>query len=184
MMTRILIFVFLCFAITGRAQVDSSSEKHYLYQPEKFSPPVQAMIKQFEGFPSTPLEAPDLEGNKHTIGGYRGKVTLLFFWRAIPGEGDFLFGQMNKIVEKYPTKVKVLSFADEPKDRVLPFLEERPVQFPVIANAKMLSEAVYGSDLGYPRIFVIDEFGIIKRVLPAVVLTEGINLDEMLTLYF
>jgi len=72
--------------VNSYAQIDST-KGHYLYQPKPFSPPVQAMIKQFEGFPCTPLEAPDLEGKKHMIGGYKGKVTLLFFWRAIPGRG-------------------------------------------------------------------------------------------------
>ena len=180
------IFLILFVAILGvnsYAQIDST-KGHYLYQPKPFSPPVQAMIKQFEGFPCTPLEAPDLEGKKHMIGGYKGKVTLLFFWRAIPGEGDYLFDQLNAIAVKYPKKVKVLSFADETKTAVSNFLKTHPVQFPVIANAKMLSEAVYGSELGYPRIFIIDEFGIIKQVLPRVVLDKDIHLDEMLTLFF
>ncbi len=178
----LLIFLVLSILQLG-AQIDSSTG-HFLYKPEKFSPPVQAMIKQFEGFPSTPLEAPDIQGKKHRIGGYQGKVTLLFFWRSVPGEGDFLFDQMSAISEKYPKKVKVLSFADESQTEVRNFIKSHPVKFPVIANSKMLSEAVYGSELGYPRIFVIDEFGIIKLVLPQVVLSDGINLEEMLTLFF
>ncbi len=183
MVKWIVSVIFFFFGISFLpAQIDSA-QGHYLYKPESFSPPIQALIKQFEGFPSIPMEAPDIEGKTHRIGGYRGKVTLMFFWKATPGRGDQLFQQFNAIAEKYPKKVKILSLADEPKKEVVNFLQAQPIKFPVIANAKMLSEAVYGSDLGYPRIFVIDEFGIIKLVLPEVVLSKDINLENMLALF-
>ena len=38
--------------------------------------------------------------------------------------------------------------------------------FHIIANSKTLAEGPYGSELGFPKLFIIDEFGIIKHVLP------------------
>jgi len=45
----------------------------------------------------------------------------------------------------------------------------------VIPNADVFGQMAYAADLGYPRYFFIDEYGIIKQVWPAESFQEGVN---------
>jgi len=54
----------------------------------------------------------------------------------------------------------------------------------VIPNGEIFGQMAYGADLGSPRMFLIDEFGIIKIVLPAEAFVDNtkllISLESML----
>lgn len=163
------------------AQSDTS--KHFLYKAPTFSPPIQAMIRQFEGFPCTPIQARDIDSIKHEVGGYRGKLTILFFWNTKSSTSLELIPSLNALLEKHSTKVKVLSFADELKSELRDFRLTQTIDFPIIPNSKMLGDAVYATELGYPRIFVLDEFGIIQLVMPEILLTDNTDIERMLQFY-
>ena len=64
--------------------------------------------------------------------------------------------------------MQVLSFSDNQKNEVIEFIKNKPLSFPVIANSKLLADGPYGGDFGYPRLFIVDEYGVIKYVIPEV----------------
>ena len=74
---RLILFILLLSVIQCFAQ--TSETPHFLIEEEKFSPPVEAMIRQFEGGPVTPIIADDIFGNKVEINEYQGIKTCMVF---------------------------------------------------------------------------------------------------------
>jgi len=124
------------------------------------------VIATYQGFPPTLFEAPDVEGKKHFLPDYKDKVLVLFFWNlTCEGCKDHL-SMMNAITNEFKgNEFQVIGLADEGKEEITSFTENSKVSFPVIANGKGLGEMGYALELGYPRAFVIDKFGIIQKVV-------------------
>ena len=167
-MLKYLLFVPLLFAIciSGNSQ-SASSEGHFLVEFDKFSPPVKDMIDAFEGKSLIPFMASDLNGKEHFNGNYKGKTLVLFFWKKDCYTCFDQIQTLNSLKEDFGSnKLQILSFFDEDKASARTLVQDYNAQFPVIANAQILSEGAYGSELGYPRVFIINKQGITKKVIP------------------
>lgn len=162
-------FLLLCFLATvaGQAFGQARSEDGYfLVEFEKFTPPTQDMIKSFEGFPATPFMANDMNEKEQYIGDFKGKTLILFFWNTKSSDAMSMLYDMNQLKKKFGKKVAFVGMADESRADINTFLGENKMDVIIIPNSRMLSEAVYGVELGYPRVFVIDDTGIIRTVIP------------------
>lgn len=165
-MNKIVLILAMSLLSLSTLVGQAMSEKgYYLVEPEEFSPPIQAMIKAFEGQPAEAFMANDVDGIEHYLPNYKGKKVILWFWTT---DSPLAVGQipaLNEVVANHPN-VQVLSFAKQMSGAVKSFKSSNKIDFPVIANADVFGQMAYGADLGYPRYFLIDKDGIIKVVLP------------------
>lgn len=164
MIRYILFFSLLLTSSYLQAQA-KSEQGYYLVEPEQFSPPVQAMIQNFEGQPAEPFMANDVDGIEHYLPNYKGKKVILWFWTTDSQLATSQIAALNEVSAKHPD-VKVISFAKQMSGQVREFKKTTTINFPIIANADVFGQMAYGAELGYPRYFLIDEYGIIKIVLP------------------
>ncbi len=155
----ILLLTFVTFSI--------HSQDYFLVELEKRTPTVKDLIMSYEGFPMIPIIANDLDYNEHNLMSYKGKPLVLWFWNKECGKCITQMDALNLLQEKYNGKFHLISFADEPREKIKEFTQMYPITFPVIPNSKPLADGPYGGDLGYPRIFVIDEYGVNKWVFPS-----------------
>ncbi len=160
MLKAFVSFIFLVFAI------GISAQDHFLVELENRSPDVKDMVKSYEGFPMVPFLANDSEGNEHSSFSMQGKTTFLWFWNQDCPKCIEYIDALNRVASENKSTLNVISFSDNSKEQVVAFKQNTDIQFPVIPNSKTLADGPYGGDFGYPRLFIIDEFGAVKYVIP------------------
>jgi peroxiredoxin len=179
MVRSILVLFLLAFAghLFGQVQ---DSEGHFLFEPEKFSPPVKDIIASYEGFPATPFMAKNLNGTELYIGDFKGKPLMLLFWSS--GNPNCLqhIDHFNRLANQFHDKLSIVSFCDEDRISAKRFAREKNVSFHVIPNSKIFGEAAYANELGYPRAFLIDASGVIRKVIPEEAFNRSQNTFEMI----
>lgn len=159
-MKYVLLLMAVCFGLSLTAQ------NHFLVELENRSPDVNAMVQAFEGTQPVPFQANDVLGIERSYFDMVGKTVLIWFWNNDCQKCIGQIDALNRLTEKYPGDLKVVSFSDNTKQEVLRFMEDHKIIFPVIANSKTLSEGPYGGDLGYPKFFMLDKSGNTKWVIP------------------
>ncbi|MFT6335963.1 MAG: peroxiredoxin [Halioglobus sp.] len=142
-----------------------SANGHFLVEFAKFTPPIQDLIRSFEGHIAEPFLANDVNGKEHYLPDYKGSNVILWFWSTEDAIAIEQVGTMALLQERNKN-LKVIGFAKEPKAKVLEYLRQSPMDIDVIPNGEIFGQMAYGADMGSPRMFVIDEFGIIKVALP------------------
>lgn len=150
--------LFLSFSMMG--------QDHFLVELESRSPDVKAQVRSYEEFPVIPFLAKDTDGVEHSISGLKGKTTYLYFWNEDCPKCIEYLDALNQVQDENKSTLQVLSFSDNQKNEVIEFIKNKPLSFPVIANSKLLADGPYGGDFGYPRLFIVDEYGVIKYVIP------------------
>lgn len=173
-----LIVIFLALSIA----VFSQAQDHFLVELENRAPDVMSMVQAYEGFPSVPFLANDIDGKEYSLQDIQaeGKNTILWFWNL---ECPKCFEQievLNKIQAEFNENLQIISFADNDKLSCKAFTELREINFPIIPSSKTLSDGPYGGELGHPKIFMIDEYGIIKWVFPEVVMKTNFDTYNIL----
>lgn len=143
-------------------------QNHFLVELENRSPDVQALVQGYEGSPSIPFLANDVDGVEQSIFNMTGKTVLMWFWNNDCVKCRAQIGELNRLAAKYPNDLQIVSFSDNTKQEVLDYRATTPIEFPVIANSKTLSDGPYGGDLGHPKFFMLDKNGVIKWVIPEV----------------
>lgn len=157
---HILLLLLLTFPFFAIAQPEATKNL------KKIDDRFDAAIAQYEGFPPIPFEAPDMEGNKHLLEHYKGQIVILHFWNIYCQPCLTQITSLNKLVEEYEAQgLTVLGFADDYGQDLEDFVRDNEVKYPIVPNSRELGMMAYAGDLGYPRIFVIDEYGVIHRVL-------------------
>lgn len=174
-----LLVLFFCFTTFSSAQTNEKQD-HYLVEFEKFTPPTKDLIKSFENFPAEAFLAPDINGNEHFSGNYKGKYLILWFWSIQDEVSLQQLSLLNDLADNHKSKLNIISFAEEEKSDVLDFAKTTPVSFPIIFKSKVFGDFAYGGDLGNGRIFVIDDFGIIKKVYPREIFENSIHRAELI----
>ena len=144
------------------------AQNHFLVELENRSPDVNAMVQAFEGTQPVPFLANDVHGIERSYFDMIGKTMLLWFWNNDCQKCVGQIDALNKLTEKYPNDLKIISFSDNTKQEVLQFMENTKIIFPVIASSRTLSDGPYGGDLGYPKFFMLDKEGNTKWVIPEV----------------
>lgn len=156
------VFCLLLFGSTLFAQ------DHFLVELESRSPDVRSLVGSYEGQPLIPILAKDLNGVEHNFMAMKGKTVMLWFWNLDCPKCFEQIDAFNQLTQNYSDKLQVISFSDNSKEEMNEFLKTRQVDFPIIPHSKTLADGPYGGDLGYPRIFIVDEFGITKWVIPEI----------------
>lgn len=128
----------------------------------EFTPPEKAMIRQFTGAPVMPIEATNVQGNQVRVPSSAQKIQILIFTEIAALTQPWL--DLIKELESNPSW-EIHVFADDLKSELI---QLDPMPFAsAIPNCQMLSEAVFGSELGHNRLFLIDKQGLIQKVFVA-----------------
>ncbi|MEE9438690.1 MAG: hypothetical protein V3V14_06790 [Saprospiraceae bacterium] len=174
-MKNILFSFALSVLFVGFISAQDSVQGHFLVEFAKFSPPTQDLVKSFEGFPAEQFLAKDIKGTEHFLGSFKGKKVLLWFWSV---NNTVALEQVTalSLLQERNSDLKVISFAKEPKADVVAYLRQYPMEIDVIPNGEIFGQMAYGAELGSPRMFLIDEFGVIKVVLPSESFTDNSKL--------
>ena len=167
----------LCYV---SAQCQNTGRDHYLVEFDEFAPPTKDMIASFEGYPSIPFLAPDIKGTENYLGTYKGKNVILCFRNLDCNDCKSQIYALNLLQSKHRGKLQVISLADDTKASLLEFIKTTPVDFSISYNTKTLAEGPYAGELGYPRMFFIDEYGIFKKVLPQEAFDQGLDTYSVL----
>lgn len=139
---------------------------------DEFSPPTQDLIMSFEGKEPMPFMANDINGTEYFLKNFTGKVVFVYFWK---GDCETCLSQvssLNLLNAEEKERLQIISFVDEGKEDAKLLAQQNGVEFPVLTNGKLLGEAAYGIELGYPRLFAIDADGKVTTVIPQAAL-EG-----------
>lgn len=161
------ICIFFIFLIV--ASISSlSGQDHFLVELENRSPDVKTLVKSYEGFPVIPFKAKDINGVEYSSSSLKGKTAYIWFWNQDCPKCLEHMEALNRVQQENPSTLQVVSFCDNQKDELLEFTKYTKVDFPIIPNSKMFADGPYGGDFGYPRLFIIDEFGVTKYVIPEI----------------
>lgn len=175
-MKNIIIATILSIFTISLGVSQDNAQGHFLVEFAKFTPPVQELVKSFEGSPAEPFLANDVSGTEHYLADYKGKKVILWFWSVDNTIALEQVSAMTLLQERNKDNLKIISFAKEPKSAVLEYLRQYPMDLDVIPNGEVFGQMAYGADMGNPRMFVIDEFGVIKIALPEQAFADNSNL--------
>lgn len=175
-MKNIILGTFLCIFTIFQGASQENAQGHFLVEFEKFTPPIQDLIKSFEGYPAEQFLANDVKGNEHYLGDYKGKKVILWFWSIENKKALEQVSAMTLLQERNNNNLKIIAFAKEPKSSVLEYLRNYPMALDVIPNGEIFGQMAYGADMGSPRMFIIDEFGVVKIALPEQAFQDNANL--------
>ncbi len=153
----------------------------YLVEAETFTPPVKDMIASFEGMVAEGFLAPDIYGKEHYLYDYRGKPTILFFFNLEEEKGRALLETLKSFPSDFLSTTNIIGMAKDSKEDLLNYMEGSQAKFPLIYNGEVFGEMAYGADLGTPRMFIIDDSGIIKRVLPSSAFEKNKKVKELIS---
>jgi len=139
------------------------------------------VIATYEGFPPVPFEAPDIDGDMHMIHELKDKVVILQF-QSIWNQPDLTqIPSLNRLADEYSQQgLFILGLSDDTKEELVAFRDKNPVHYPLVPNSRGLGEMAFAAELGYPRIFLIDKFGVIRKVITGNSSTEEMSLYEQL----
>ena len=139
------------------------------------------VIATYEGFPPVPFEAPDIDGDMHMIHELKDKVVILQF-QSIWNQPDLTqIPSLNRLADEYGQQgLFILGLSDDTKEELVEFRDKNPVHYPLVPNSRGLGEMAFAAELGYPRIFLIDKFGLIRKVIAGNSSTNEMSLYEEL----
>ena len=145
------------------------------YGPDSY---FKEIIAKYEGVPAPLFEAPDIDGNTHFLDLYHDHIVILHFCQIFSDPSVSQIPSLNRIVKEYFDKgVAVFGFAMENTEDIKEFLKNQEVNYPIIPNSIDFSMEHYGGELGFPRVFLIDKYGIIQKV------TIGGKVGDFMDLY-
>ena len=139
-------------------------------------------LKPYNGNLTPQFSLSDMQGNSHNLDQYKGQVVLVQFWATYCTPCRKEMPTMNRLIEKMdgkPFKIVTINMA-EPKDTVQGFLNEVPVDFPVLLDSD-------GSTLGHwkvfaaPANFILDKEGKIIFTLYGAIDWDSDDMVEKLT---
>lgn len=123
--------------------------------------PLDTTLTPFKGNPiPPPLDLYDAKGVRHVHDDYRGKVTLVNFWASWCGPCIEEIPSLNRLREKMegrPFELISVDYAEE-RDRILEFLADVDVDFPVLLDTDGTVSAKWNV-LVFPSTFVIGPDG-------------------------
>jgi len=100
------------------------------------APAAAQVLKPWSGGATPPLELADLQGAKHKLADYRGKVVLVNFWATWCEPCRDEMPAIEKLKERFagrPFAVLAVN-VDEPEARVQKFLASLPLSFTVLLD--------------------------------------------------
>ena len=113
------------------------------------------------------LQLPDTRSDTHKLSGYRGKVVLINFWATWCPPCIKEMPSLQRVWEQlHREDIAVLAVnLGEPAEVVKPFLQQYPVDFPVLLDTELTAANAWKVQ-GLPTTFVVDPEGqLVYRVL-------------------
>jgi thiol-disulfide isomerase/thioredoxin len=170
-MIRWILFFSICLLLLNPL-VSQELEK---LDVDKYIQRQEEAKNKYEGFSPTPFHAPDLNGEDHFLSDFKGQVLILQFWQLYCEPCRSQIPSINKLLEDYNDQsVAALGFVDDYGEELADYVNNSVVNYPVIPNARELSLEAFAGELGYPRVFIIDKYGLIRKLI-----IGGSSYDEM-----
>jgi len=152
------------FAQQNNRDSEESKRNKKLY--EDFLERQKNVIATLEGFSPVPFQAPDLEGKDHFLSDFKGQILILQFWQLYSDESRSQIPSINKILKDYDDQsVAALGFVDDYGEDLELYVNNTPIDYPIIPNSRELGLQAFAGELGYPRLFIIDKYGITRKVI-------------------
>ena len=158
----VVVLLMICFL----AKAQDEGQKYFQVTFDDFTPPTKDLIMSFEGKEPMPFLANDINGTEHYLKNYNGKVVFVYFWKGDCADCLNQIASLNLLHREEGDKLQIISFVDEAKAEATLLAEQNGVEFPVLTNGKLLGEAAYGIELGYPRLFAIAADGKVVDIIP------------------
>jgi len=120
-------------------------------------------LKPWPGGAAPPLELSDLQGKKHRLADYRGKVVLVNFWATwcVPCRDEMpSIDRLRASLEGRPFAVLAVNLA-EPESRIHKFLEAVPLRFPVLLDRDTKTTRAWQAKL-LPATYIVGPDGAIR----------------------
>ncbi len=116
--------------------------------------------------PIPDFDARDTSGRIHRPMQYRGRVLLLHFFHFFGNSYADEIPILNELIEKYYGQgLEILSFTDIPFGKSeQEWLTRKPMNFPIIPNAKPFFDQYLPVRLGEPSIILVDKIGNIRQI--------------------
>ena len=127
------------------------------------APVAAQVLKPWSGGATPPLELSDLQGKKHRLADYRGKVVLVNFWATwcVPCRDEMpSIERLRAALEGKGFVVLAVNLA-EPESRIRKFLEAVPVRFPVLLDRDTQASKAWQARL-LPVTFIVGPDGAIR----------------------
>ena len=125
----------------------------------------QQVINSYVGFPPLPFEAPDTDGTKHALQAYKGRAVVLYFWSTEVETSWKQKTYLEKLQSEYkPEQLMILTMAKEDEKAVADFISNHSFPLSIIPNTDELGAMGFAGELGDPRVFLIDTYGIINEL--------------------
>jgi cytochrome c biogenesis protein CcmG, thiol:disulfide interchange protein DsbE len=127
------------------------------------TPAAAEVLKPWAGGATPALELADLQGTKHTLAGYRGKVVLINFWATWcePCREEMpSIERLRASLQGRPFVVLAVNLA-EPESRIRKFLEAVPVGFPVLLDRDTKTSRAWQAKL-LPATYIVGPDGRIR----------------------
>jgi len=125
-------------------------------------------LTQMEGAPPAPgFELPDLDGEKHHLSDYRGKVVIVNFWATWCPPCRAEMPSMQRAWQQLQKEgIQMLGIdVGEDEETIFQFLGDYPVEFPLLMDSDSSIIEKWGVR-GLPTTYVIDPQGrIIYRAI-------------------
>jgi thiol-disulfide isomerase/thioredoxin len=120
-------------------------------------------LKPWSGGATPPLELSDLQGAKHRLTDYRGKVVLVNFWATwcVPCRDEMpSIERLRASLEGRGFAVLAVNLA-EPESRIRKFLETVPLAFPVLLDRDTRTSRAWQAKL-LPATYIVGPDGAIR----------------------
>ena len=127
------------------------------------SPAVAQVLKPWSGGATPPLELSDLQGTRHRLADYRGKVVMVNFWATwcVPCRDEMpSIERLRASLEGRRFAVLAVNLA-EPESRIRKFLEAVPVRFPVLLDRDTQASKAWQARL-LPVTYIVGPDGAIR----------------------
>lgn len=115
------------------------------------------------GAPAPVFTLTDLNGEQHTLSDYDGQVVVLNFWATWCEPCREEMPDLQEVYDTYRDDGLVILGinADEPFDRVVEFVDEYEITFPILLDTRPNVTARYEVN-AYPSTFFVDRDGRIR----------------------
>ncbi|HEU4352816.1 MAG TPA: TlpA disulfide reductase family protein [Burkholderiales bacterium] len=120
-------------------------------------------LKPWAGGATPPLELTDLQGKKHSLADYRGKVVLVNFWATWCEPCRQEMPSMERLrvsLAGRPFSVLAVNLA-EPESRISKFLDAVPVGFPILLDRDTKTTRAWQAKV-LPATYIVGPNGAIR----------------------
>jgi thiol-disulfide isomerase/thioredoxin len=120
-------------------------------------------LKPWSGGATPPLELADLQGRKHSLADYRGKVVLVNFWATwcVPCREEMpSIERLRASLANRPFAVLGVNLA-EPESRIRKFLDAVPLGFPILLDRDTRTTRAWQAKV-LPATYIVGPDGAIR----------------------